>query len=164
MYPRKQKKKYWAKRMYTHQIHHLFLRPTQKSSLTLSFDGLPRTAWWYGIVVYWKTTKVLEEVSMCTKRWSHVGHLEGLLSFRALLSDPLLHDQRPLAETMTVTEERKKNGLSFLFRGYGRRFMQNAASFSGCLAPTHSGRPGRPWICLKTFLCLLAVGSGPWGG
>lgn len=111
--------------------------------------------------MYWKTTKVPEEVSMCTKRWSHVGHLEGLLSFRALLSDPLLHDQRPLAETMTVTEEGKKNGLSFLFRGYGRRFMQNAASFSGCLAPTHSGRPGRPWICLKTFLCLLAVGSGP---
>lgn len=30
---RENRKKYWAKRMYTHQIHHLFLRPTHNDSL-----------------------------------------------------------------------------------------------------------------------------------
>lgn len=90
-----------------------------------------------------------------------MGHLEGLLSFPALLSDPLLHDQRPLAETVTVREEGKKNGVSFLFRGYGGRFLQNAAILSGCLAPTRSRRTGRSWIFLKMFPRLLAAGCGP---
>lgn len=93
--------------MYTHQIHHLFLRPTHNDSLMGCpglLDDMEKKK---------KTTKVAEEVSMCTTRWSHVGHLEGLLSFCALLSDPYSMTRGPWQRQWQSPRKGRKMAFPF---------------------------------------------------